>query len=444
MASVAVAADRLAAVLHLAAGETVTLAGLRDLLAAADVHHGLSRDALVAALVPTPAPRALTVAIGDAPEAGGDDAVERLIEDPEAGRGRWLVEVAPGTVLARVRRGRPPRAGRDVTGAELSAEPGRSADLSVLAGVGTAMREGDGPELVATIAGAYARDAGGTMSVRSPVTVPGDLDHACGDLDTGLPVVVKGDVTAGFSLVCGADATVGGTIEDARVRIGGDLTVGGGIVAGRQHITVHGRLAARHVMGRAISARVVALGGAAVDADLVVAETLTCTALIGGRAFVGREAVCDQLGDAGETATTVDLGGKAFLAALAHEAVAEHAAAQIAAGQLRERVHLLHHHLQQVLADEGLEAAGQAEEELRDAQALLAAHEAAGERCARIIARHEAALARDQTGLAKARLVVRKQVHPGAVIVFGSQRLVIDAPYGASTFRLVEGTLVRE
>jgi len=282
------------------------------------------------------------------------------------------------------------------------------------------------------------------VSVRSPVLVAGNLDHVCGDLDTSLPVVVKGDVTAGFALVCAADATVGGTVEDARVQIGGDLGVGGGVVPGRQRITVHGRLTARHVMGRAIRAHAVALGGAAVDADLIVAETLTCTALIGGHAFVGREMVCDQLGDAGETATVVDMGGEPFLAALAHEATAEGTTALATAYHLRERVHLLHHHLHQVLAHEGLEAACAAEEELREAQARLDASQTVAERCTRIVERHEAARARGEANLAQARLVVRKRVHAGVTVNFGTQRLVIEVEAGSSTFKLVEGQLVRE
>ena len=444
MARVDVAADRMSAVLHLAAGEALVLADLRALLASAKVHHGLAREALAAALAPAATARALVVAAGDPAHEGGDDVIDLLLEAHGGARRPWLIEVAAGAGLARLRHGRPPQPGRDVTGSDLPAKPGRPADLAALAGDGTQVQAGDDPLLVAAIPGAYAQDGNGKLAVRSPVVVAGDLDHVCGNLETGLPVVVKGDVLAGFTLVCAVDASVGGTVEDARVQVGGDLAVGGGIVAGRQRVTVHGRLTARHVMGRAIRARAIALGGAAVDGDLIVAETLTCTVLIGGHAFVGREMVCDQLGDAGETATVVDMGGEPFLAALAHEATAERATMLATAGHLRERVHLLHHHFQQVLAEEGLEAAGAAAEELREAQSRLVVSETAAERCQRIIDRHEAAQAGGEATLARARLVVRKRVHPGVTVVFGTQKLVIEAEAGSSTFRLVEGLLVRE
>ena len=444
MARVAVAADGMTAVLHLAAGEALALADLRALLASADVHHGLSRAALAAALAPAAGARALVVAAGEAAHDGGDDVIDLLLEAHGGARRPWLIEVAAGAALARLRHGRSSQPGRDVAGAELPAKPGRSADLAALAGDGTSLQAGDDPVLVATIPGAYTRDGNGKLAVRSPVVVPGDLDHVCGNLETGLPVVIKGDILAGFTLVCAADASVGGTVEDGRVQVGGDLTVGGGIVAGRQRVTVHGRLGARHIMGRAIRARAVALGGAAVDGDLIVAETRTCTALIGGHTFVGREVLCDQLGDAGETTTVVELGGVPFLAALAHEAIAERAATLASAGHLRERVHLLHHHLQHVLAEEGLEAAGAAAEELREAQSRLVASETAAERCQRIIDRHDAAQARGEATLASARLVVRKRVHAGVTVVFGAQKLVVEVEAGSSTFRLVEGLLVRE
>jgi uncharacterized protein (DUF342 family) len=455
MARVDLAADRLSAVLRRAAGEALTLDALRALLASAGVHHGLLREALGEATRPAPAAGELTIAVGEAALGGEPAVIDHLIDTlahpPSVGRSagdlhrpRWLVEVAAGAELARLHPGRPPRPGRDVTGATLPAAPAPAVDLAAIAGDGTRVLPGPEPVLVAGRAGAYERAADGRIVVRPEVVVAGDLDHTCGDIVTSLPVTIRGDVRSGFALRGGADVAVTGAIEDALVQVGGNLTVGGGIVAGAQRVTVHGRLGARHIMGRAVRAESIALAGAAIDAGLVAATTLSCTALIGGHAFAGREASCDQLGDESETTTRIDLGGHPFLAALADEARAEQASLCAAALHLHERARLVRHHLHQELTHAGFEEAGALAEELHDLERRHEEAASAAARCARLIARHDLAVAEGETGLADARLVVRKRLHPGVTITFGNHRLEITEPAGPSVFRLIDGEVRRE
>ncbi len=65
--------------------------------------------------------------------------------------------------------------------------------------------------------------------------------------------------------------------------------------------------------------------------------------------------ICDVCGDARETSTMVELGGEPFLAALAHEAVAERQRCLIVQKNLLERLNMLRHQLHELVTHASLE-----------------------------------------------------------------------------------------
>jgi len=445
------------AALDLAAGEHVEGEALGAALVAAGVVAGLDVTAAAAAAIPEPRPRRLTLAHAEAPDPGTPDIIEHLVNSvatvAAAGDERidyhrqcCLVEVPIDSELARVRRGRPSRPGRTVTGVAVPVRTAHPAvDLAPLVGPGSRLREGEPPTLVAAIAGAYGRNPRGVVSVCCPVVIEGNLDHACGDVDTRLPVIVRGDILAGFALVCGDSATVAGAVEDARIQIEGDLAVGSGLLPGVQRVTVHGRLTARHIMSRSVKAAVVAVTNAIVDSRIIAGESVICTALVNSRVIAGHEVVCDVIGDAAGSLVTVVLGGEPFLAALAGEATADQPRLRAEAAHLDERLAFLRHHLHATIAREGVEAAGDLAGELRECESRAGVVASALERNQRVLARYVTASAHAAASLEVARLRVRRRVHANVEIVIGDHgRLLIDQEMGASVFRLIDGRLARE
>jgi uncharacterized protein (DUF342 family) len=136
-----------------------------------------------------------------------------------------IQSVAQGDVLATLIAPTAGVAGTSVRGEPVAARDGVAAKLP--AGANTALDEQG--QLVAAVAG-NVRLAAGVVEVCEGYTIAGNVDYSTGNVDYKKTVTVGGDVQGGFSLHCGGDLQVNGTIEDAVVKVEGTVLCRAGFV----------------------------------------------------------------------------------------------------------------------------------------------------------------------------------------------------------------------
>lgn len=158
----------------------------------------------------------------------------RLIDENDERSIDWkrlwsIPTVHAGTAIARIHPPREGAAGLDIYGT--SVPPPRPAPFRVRYGEGVIVSEENGVTEVLT-----ARDLGqpvfrgGELDVLPVLVVEGDVNMLSGDIDFIGTVIVRGSVTAGFSVKAGRDAAVSGSVFNAFVEAAGNCIVEGGIV----------------------------------------------------------------------------------------------------------------------------------------------------------------------------------------------------------------------
>ncbi len=110
--------------------------------------------------------------------------------------------------------------GKDIRGNNLPCTAGNPAVLP--AGPNTKIKEDDENTLVAEIAG-NVRINNQVIEVWEGFTIQGDVDYSTGNIEYDKSVIINGDIKSGFSVQCGGDCEISGTIEDAHVQVGGHL-----------------------------------------------------------------------------------------------------------------------------------------------------------------------------------------------------------------------------
>lgn len=424
-----IAADGLTAVLHLPAGEHLSLAALKTLLTAAGVHVGLEPGALFAATRAAPDERALVVAHGLLPKHGADGWIELLVDEPQAVYGEGTVdlhelhhfrEISAGTPVARLLPPGEGTPGCDVRGNPLPAKPGRAVEFGALLGPGNLIDEHDPSLARAAESGIYQRFTRGGknfVQIMHEVTVPGDVDMTIGNISSRYPVVVRGDVHATFSLKSQKEITIIGSVEDARISARGDLIVKGGILQGTTRVKAHGDIHARHIQSREVKARNVHVDFAIHFAQIRATGDVAAKEIIGGEVLAAGSLTCDVLGDPDGRPTIVQVGVDPFSEALRTwaEVRGGHLDAEMLA--MRERCRLLAHRVQtRISAGDDHTSEDHA---LRHALAELADLQHTVERCQRIISAHPDQAAQAEILVSAARIVVRRMINPGVILRIG-------------------------
>lgn len=147
---------------------------------------------------------------------------------------RWPhFTVATGDPVARVHPPTPGMPGVDVFGAPVPQRHGTP--LELLPGPGMRrLEEVGGAVLFIATAPGLVDVANGTVTVSPLRIIDGDVDLSTGDVTVPVgSAVVRGTVRSGVTLSVERHVLVEDTVENARVRCGGDLMVRGGIVMGR-------------------------------------------------------------------------------------------------------------------------------------------------------------------------------------------------------------------
>lgn len=239
---VAIDADGLGARLSFAAAEVgppVTRDDLLVALAGAGVVHGILTAELDAAVAARRAD-ALLVARGQAAVNGCDASFQLLVPDAKSRAPKLdqhgtadfrdlgiFFSVRPGTALMRRTPATPGIPGLDVLGRALPPVPGQ--DTPFAPGLtGAAVDPRDPALLVASITGQPVLVTHGVRV--EPTLTLAAVDMATGHIAFEGSVNVQGDVRAGMKIHAAGDVTVGGVVEAAEIRAGGDITIKGGVI----------------------------------------------------------------------------------------------------------------------------------------------------------------------------------------------------------------------
>ncbi|WOX48044.1 FapA family protein [Aeromonas sp. XH] len=231
-------------------GQPLTLAQLREALAASPVKQGVSERLLAAAVQAAgeAAPGALlspVIALGKAAKHGLDTrlerlvatAAERILTPQELDHGKvdmrdlgTLLTVKAGATLMRRHPATQGVDGFTVTGQVLPARSGKESAMT--AGEGTCLSPEDPDLLLATRPGLPCQERAG-MRVDEVLSVK-QVDIRHGHVEFEGSLLVTGDVMPGMRVKTSGDVVIGGFVEGGYIESGGTITVRNGIIGRKQ------------------------------------------------------------------------------------------------------------------------------------------------------------------------------------------------------------------
>lgn len=235
-----------------------------------------------------------------------------FVVDEETGKIDWRKrvaqpEVSAGDRLATLVPPVPGKNGRDVYGRMVPAPKGHMPSLQASDGVRYVSEELS----FYSLKDGRVRMSGSALSVDEVLVIEEDVGLRTGDIRHRGAVVVQGDVREGSSVKAQGDLVVEGTIEDAEIVTGGDLSVRGGILGGEKKITVAGRVHAQFMR----DAHIEAGRDIVVEREILQSRVKTRGALamqygrlIGGEVIALRGILAGQTGSEANVPTTVIAG----------------------------------------------------------------------------------------------------------------------------------------
>lgn len=220
------------------AAEKVTLANLKQALAAAGVKGGIDEERLAAIAAEPAFHTPQVVAQGQRAQDGKDEAVTyhfpvgelQKVSETESGSLDYrnienFNNFPAGEVLAEKTAATPGINGFNVRGDELKARDGKSATLRV--GKGAQISD-DATHVTAEVEG-HACLVGDRISVLDTIEVTEDMDFSVGNIDFDGNLIIRGNVLPGFSVNAGGNIEIGGNVEKAEVKCGGNLEIRGNV-----------------------------------------------------------------------------------------------------------------------------------------------------------------------------------------------------------------------
>jgi len=270
----------------------------------------------------------VVVAQGQAPEKGDDSRLEWHVDPRPTGlplimenervdfhslnlvqnvaKDQILVTKIPAT------RGTP---GVNVEGRALEPTAGRDMPLP---GGQNVYADPEGMRLFASVAG-HVVIHGNRVSVLPVFEIKGNVDYSTGDVHFVGTVVVRGNVTSGFTVEAEEDIEVHGYVDAGFLQAGGNIHVRSGIQgAGRGSVKAAGNISARYVENAVVEA-----GGDVLVSDAImhsrvsaggkVAVTGNRGLIVGGTVRADQEVSAAVIGANLATATEVEVGANPAL-----------------------------------------------------------------------------------------------------------------------------------
>lgn len=321
---------------RLEGGEYIPMDVLRGMLLDKEVTYGLIPSAINQVAKGTSQSATYELARGLYPQAGIDGSIEYLVDDEihhqERADGSYdfwaakpIIEVPKGQTLARIYPPKPGTVGMDVRGRRLDFPPGRAIDPEryCAEGVEVVAAGDDGAtEIRAVVQGVYNRLVTGKVQVHEQVVINGDVDMSTGHVESQYPILIKGDVQAGFTVKSACDIVVEGSIEDARVSAQGNLQVKGGILPGENRVKAHGDIQVRFIEGRHVKCRNLLVQNSIRHSTVYATGAVESVEILGGHIVAAENITVKEAGNDHERPMTLQAGVDPMQQAEFDEAVA--------------------------------------------------------------------------------------------------------------------------
>jgi uncharacterized protein (DUF342 family) len=202
------------------------------------VEHGLDEKRLREIFQSFPEIEEEVICKGTPPKHGENGRVEfslvmdqkpRFIPDPESGKidyreAMQVTLVEPGERIGEIVPPTQGEAGVNVRGEPVSAKDGNPTKVNLAEGV-----EQRGAYIHATNAGTPAYK-NSRVSIRQVYEIQGDVDFSTGNVNFPGSVIVNGNVTDGFNILCGGELIVKGSVGSCHIQAKGAIRVFGGVL----------------------------------------------------------------------------------------------------------------------------------------------------------------------------------------------------------------------
>jgi len=214
--------------------------------------------------------------------------------------------VKKGQVLCTITHPTEGAPGMSVRGRELKQTKGRP--VASYVGSNTALTE-DGTAIVSKIDGQVVF-ANYRISVNETFQVRGNVDHSTGNLNVVGNIVIAGAVTPGFKVEATGNIQVGGVVESAAIKAGGNIRLQGGAIL--SEITCEGDLTGRFIENCGMFVK------GDIQADYIVDSNIRCgkniravgskARIIGGSLIAGQNVEARIIGSPSGVVTRIELG----------------------------------------------------------------------------------------------------------------------------------------
>jgi uncharacterized protein (DUF342 family) len=152
------------------------------------------------------------------------------------------------------------------------------------------------------------------ISVMSIYEVPGDVDFSTGNIDFVGTVTIRGDVKDGFKVYAGEDLIIQGVVEAAELKAGGKLTIGGGLSGSdRAEVSCQGDANIKYIRNARVEVGGnLTVGQAVMHSKVTVGKKITVAGkkgvIVGGQVIAGEEVNAASMGSNFATPTEVIVG----------------------------------------------------------------------------------------------------------------------------------------
>ncbi len=285
-------------------------ADVQAALEASGVVYGVENNAIAEALGNVG--RKVLVASGSRHSDGKEGRFERIAKEQETEGDRrfGITNIYAGDVIGIIHKPIPGIVGVDVLGRKVQPKQGRP--VNIFSGASVKRTETDDRiTLESTTDGNLKINSSG-IEITTEITIRQDLDYSDGELQVAGSLRVFGDVKGGVSIKVKHDIHVQGSVEDAKIIAGGNVSIKGSFVGrGDGLIRAGGDVDIAVVLNQMVEAtHTITITKESVNAHLIASDRVVAdhAIVMGGVLTAGNEIAVRTLGGETYSTTKVKLG----------------------------------------------------------------------------------------------------------------------------------------
>ncbi len=290
--------------------EGLDLSDIQAILEADGIVYGVDLNAARAA-IKNPGVRTL-VARGSRHSDGSDGFYKRLESRPQSdGEKKFTItNVFAGDVLGEIYKPTAGSVGIDIFGRKVQPKEGKP--VNVFTGPEIKRTDTEDKIILEAAADGYLRVGAASVEIAPQHTIHGDVDYSAGELEFAGSLQVIGDIKGSGSLKIRHDLHIEGSVEDAKIIVGGNVVVEKSFVGrGDGLIRAGGNVDVNVVLNQMIEAEgSIKVGRECVNAHLIASEKVigTNATIMGGTVAAGEAIEARTIGGELYSTTRIKVG----------------------------------------------------------------------------------------------------------------------------------------